>query len=372
MWNTGARVARRSEFKAPGIRGGTGPGLHQVASPESCSAYIRFWRCLKIACLEMVQVIFPLEFLEKHGRSFPAWQLDDSRRYTCALTRAHYENFSVASLLVPKRLRQDHCNVYAYCRWADDLGDETGDPAKSLDLLGWWRNELRSMYSGQASHPVFVALKDTVAKHGLPQQDFEDLLHAFEQDQSIRRYGTYAALLEYCRYSANPVGRLVLRLNGCVDEGLFGLSDRICTALQMANHWQDIRRDWSMDRVYMPIEVMESNGYSLEMLAEDMASGTASAACKCTVRELAERAACLFASGLPLADRLDGRLALEIELFARAGLAVLEKIRGQDWDTIAHRPTIHKSERMVLLLRVMGRRLMRAGTVNRGSQRALD
>ena len=317
-------------------------------------------------------MIFPIEFLEQHGRSFPAWGLDASRRYTRALTRAHYENFSVASLLVPKRLRQDYCNVYAYCRWADDLGDETGDPAKSLDLLGWWRTELRSMYSGQAAHPVFVALQDTVARHGLPQQDFEDLLHAFEQDQSIRRYGTYAALVEYCRYSANPVGRLVLRLNGCVDDGLFDLADRICTALQMANHWQDIRRDWGMDRVYMPIEVMESNDYCLEMLAEDMASGTASAGCKSTVRELAERAASLFASGLPLADRLDGRLAFEIELFARAGMSVLEKIRAQDWDTIARRPTIRKSERMVLLLRVMGRRLLRVGTVDTGSRRAFD
>ena len=317
-------------------------------------------------------MIFPIEFLEEHGRSFPAWGLDDSRRYTRALTRAHYENFSVASMLVPKRLRQDYCNIYAYCRWADDLGDETGDPAKSLDLLGWWRSELLSMYSGQAIHPVFVALRDTVVRHGLPPQDFEDLLHAFEQDQSIQRYGTYGDLLEYCRFSANPVGRLVLRVNDCVDEGLFNLSDRICTALQMANHWQDIRRDWGMDRVYMPIEVMESNGYSLEMLADDMASGTASDDCKSTVRELTERAAALFTSGLPLADRLEGRLAFEIELFARAGMAVLEKIRAQGWDTIAHRPTIHRSERVMLLLRVMGRRMVRVVALETRSQRVPD
>jgi len=317
-------------------------------------------------------VIFPIEFLEEHGRSFPAWGLDDSRRYTRALTRAHYENFSVASMLVPKRLRQDYCNIYAYCRWADDLGDETGDPAKSLDLLGWWRSELLSMYSGQAIHPVFVALRDTVVRHGLPPQDFENLLHAFEQDQSIQRYGTYGDLLEYCRFSANPVGRLVLRVNDCVDEGLFNLSDRICTALQMANHWQDIRRDWGMDRVYMPIQVMESNGYSLEMLADDMASGTASDDCKNTVRELTERAAALFTSGLPLADRLEGRLAFEIELFARAGMAVLEKIRAQGWDTIAHRPTIHRSERVMLLLRVMGRRMVRVIALETRSQRVPD
>lgn len=354
------------------MRVGTAPGPPRLAGLGSCSAHGQSWRCLEIACLGINQVIFPIEFLEQHGRDFPAWGLDDSRRYTRALTRAHYENFSVASLLVPKRLRQDYCNIYAYCRWADDLGDETGDPAKSLDLLGWWRTELLSMYSGPASHPVFVALRDTVARHALPSQEFEDLLHAFEQDQSIRRYGTYGTLLEYCRYSANPVGRLVLRLNGCVEEGLFDLSDRICTALQMANHWQDIRRDWEMDRVYIPIEVMESNGYCLELLAEDMARGTASAACKSTVRDLAERAADLFTSGLPLADRLDGRLALEIELFARAGMAVLEKIRAQDWDTLAHRPTMHKSERLILLLRVMGRRLVRVGTLDTGSQGALD
>ena len=311
------------------------------------------------ASLGLIHVIFPIDFLKQHGRSFPAWRLEDSRRYTRALTGAHYENFAVASLLVPRRLRQDYCNVYAYCRWADDLGDETGDPAKSLDLLDWWRCELRSMYSGQASHPVFVALRETVARHRLPSKDFEDLLHAFEQDQHIRRYGTYADLLEYCRYSANPVGRLVLRLNDCSDEALFDLSDRICTALQLANHWQDIRRDWGMDRVYIPIEVMESHGYCLEMLAEDLASGSASADCKSTVRDLTERTAALFVSGRPLADQLKGRLGLEIELFARAGMAVLEKIRAQGWDTIANRPTIHKAERTMLLLRVLGRRLVR-------------
>lgn len=354
------------------MHGGTGFGTLRLASLESRSGRVQSWRSLEAASLESVQVIFPIEFLEQHGRNFPAWGLDDSRRYTRTLTRAHYENFSVASLLVPRRLRQDYCNIYAYCRWADDLGDETGDPAKSLDLLGWWRSELLSMFSGQATHPVFVALRDTVARHGLPRQDFEDLLCAFEQDQSIRRYSTYGDLIEYCRYSANPVGRLVLRLNDCVDEGLFDLSDRICTALQMANHWQDIRRDWGMDRVYMPIEVMESNRYCLEMLAEDMASGTASADCKSTVCELTKRAAALFASGLPLADRLEGRLAFQIELFARAGMAVLEKIRAQDWDTIAHRPTIHKSERLMLLLRVVGRRLVRVATLETRSQRALD
>ncbi len=315
-------------------------------------------------------MLFPVDFLRHHGRQFAAWNLEDSRRYTRALTKAHYENFSVVSLLVPRRLRQDYCNVYAYCRWADDLGDETGDPAQSLELLDWWRSELLAMYSGRAGHPVFVALRDTIARHPLPSVDFEDLLQAFMRDQSVRRYRTYEGLLEYCRYSANPVGRLVLRLNGCRDEGLFELSDRICTALQLANHWQDIRRDWKMDRVYIPSEVMERHGYSLEMLAADIASGRASVNCRRTLRDLSGRAIDLFLTGLPLADRVAGRLGFEIELFARAGMAVLDKVRAQGWDTIANRPTIRKVERVMLLLRVAGRRSLRTSAARNGTHDA--
>ena len=301
----------------------------------------------------------PLEFLRTHGRRFPAWDLAESLRYTRGLTRAHYENFSVASLLVPKRLRQDYCNVYAYCRWADDLGDETGDPQLSLDLLQWWREQLDAMERGEAHHPVFVGLKETASSHDLPRQDFEDLLQAFEQDQSKHSYATYDDLLEYCRYSANPVGRLVLRLNGYRDPELFRLSDSICTALQLANHWQDIARDWRIDRVYIPEDVMRAHGSGREALAEDMARGHASSHSRDALRDLTDRAQELFLTGLPLADRLSGRLSVEIELFAKAGMAVLDKIRSLGFDTISERPTMTAGDRAALLARVLARRLLR-------------
>lgn len=302
----------------------------------------------------------PVEFLRAHGRKFPAWGLEESLRYTRSLTREHYENFSVASLLVPKRLRQDYCNVYAYCRWADDLGDETGDPDLSLDLLRWWREQLAAMERGDPYHPVFVGLKETAARHDLPRQDFEDLVRAFEQDQSKRDYASYDELLEYCRYSANPVGRLVLRINGYRDPDLFELSDAICTALQLANHWQDVARDWRIGRVYVPEDVMRENGSGRDALAADMARGAASPEFREAVRDLTERAHGLFVAGLPLADRLSGRLGVEIEMFAKAGMAVLAKIRSAGFDTISKRPVMTASDRAALLARVLARRLARA------------
>ena len=303
-------------------------------------------------------MLFPIDFLEHYGRRFPAWSLADSRRYTRKLTNRHYENFLVASFLVPRRLRQDYCNVYAFCRWADDLGDETGDSKQSLDLLDWWRTELLAMDEGQVYHPVYVALRDTAARHALSSVDFQDLIRAFVQDQSVRRYRTYDELLGYCRFSANPVGRLVLRLHGYQDESLFELSDAICTALQLANHWQDIRRDWKIDRVYIPQDVMQAHGYSLDLLTEDLAKGVASPRCRETMRDLTERAASLFKAGMHLADRLGGRLGFEAELFATAGMAVLDRIRAQDWDTIASRPTIGKAERARMVLAAVARRIL--------------
>ena len=310
-------------------------------------------------------MLFPIEFLKQHGRKFPAWSLEESTRYTRDLTKRHYENFLVTSILVPRRLRQDYCNVYAFCRWADDLGDETGGPEESLDLLDWWRSELRAMADGQAYHPVYVALRDTISRHALPTADFEDLIRAFVQDQSVRRYRSHDELLEYCRYSANPVGRLVLRLHGYCDDELLALSDSICTALQLANHWQDIRRDWEMDRVYIPQDVMASHGYSLELLAKDMANGVASSPCRATIQDLTNRAGRLFSEGLSLATHLKGRLGFEVQLFAMAGLAVLKKIKTQGWDTIASRPVIGKRERAMMVLAAAAGRALGHGRRNR-------
>jgi squalene synthase HpnC len=195
------------------------------------------------------------------------------------------------------RLHQDFYNVYAFCRWADDLGDEIGDPRESLRLLEWWRGELDGMYEGRASHPVFVALRQTAARHELPKQPFADLIRAFVQDQTVVRYPTYEDLFGYCRYSANPVGRLVLHLCGYRDAQRQALSDATCTALQLANSWQDVARGLEKGRVYIPLEAMERHGYTLE----ELEARRETPAFRAVMREAVEVARRLFSEGLPLA-----------------------------------------------------------------------
>jgi squalene synthase HpnC len=302
--------------------------------------------------------LFPKDFVEAHGTEFPPWTLEDSLAYCRRLSGAHYENFHVASLLLPKRLHQDFFNVYAYCRWSDDLGDEFGDPQRSLELLAWWRDELDAMYEGRASHPVFVALKTSVEKHAIPKEPFADLIRAFVQDQTKNRYQTYDEVLDYCVYSANPVGRLVLHLCGYADAERIRLADETCTALQLANHWQDVRRDYDdRNRIYLPADVLQAHGGSVEMLEADLKLGRAGEIVKKALADLVRRAQLLFEQGLPLADTLDRRLAIDIELFSRGGMAILDKIRRQDYDPIRSRPRVGKAERVGLLLRVVGRRL---------------
>jgi squalene synthase HpnC len=302
--------------------------------------------------------LFPKDFVEAHGTEFPPWTLEDSLAYCRRLSGAHYENFHVASLLLPKRLHQDFFNVYAYCRWSDDLGDEFGDPQRSLELLAWWRDELDAMYEGRAGHPVFVALKTSVEKHAIPKEPFADLIRAFVQDQTKNRYQTYDEILDYCVYSANPVGRLVLHLCGYADAERIRLADETCTALQLANHWQDVRRDYDdRNRIYLPADVLQAHGGSLEMLEADLKLGRAGEIVKKALADLVRRAQLLFEQGLPLADTLDRRLAIDIELFSRGGMAILDKIRRQDYDPIRSRPRVGKAERVGLLLRVVGRRL---------------
>src|SRR3954454_20643233 len=167
----------------------------------------------------------PADYVASPEAMSQACNADAGRVYTRWLATHHYENFHVVSFLLPKRLHQDFYNVYAFCRWADDLGDEIGDKRESLRLLGWWRKELDAMYAGRATHPVFVALRGAVDRHGIPQEPFSDLITAFVQDQTVARYPTYEDLFAYCRYSANPVGLLVLRLCGYSDAERVQLSD---------------------------------------------------------------------------------------------------------------------------------------------------
>ena len=273
------------------------------------------------------------------------WTLSESLAYTRWLATSHYENFHVVSFLLPKELHQDFYNVYAFCRWADDLGDEMDNREESLRLLAWWRAELRAMYRGQAQHPVFVALSGTAEKRHLPVDPFDDLIKAFEQDQIVTRYRDYSALLEYCRYSANPVGRLVLHLCGYSDPERQALSDFTCSGLQLANFWQDVAVDWKKDRVYLP-------GAS----DEDIAALRFTPEFREAMREGVHVARELFEKGLRLPDLVGRRLAIDLELFSRGGLRILDKIEGLGYNVLQSRPSVGKAERVGILFRVLLKR----------------
>jgi squalene synthase HpnC len=301
-------------------------------------------------------LLAPAEFVRTPEALRRTYMPDEARAYTRWLATHHYENFHVVSFLMPKRLHQDMYNVYAYCRWADDLGDEIGDTAESLRLLGWWRGELDAMYEGQATHPVFVALRGTVERHGIPRQPFSDLIDAFVQDQTVTRYRDWDELFGYCRNSANPVGRLVLYLCGYSDQERQRLSDATCTALQLANFWQDVTVDLLKDRVYIPLDVMSRHGYTVE----DLFARRFTPAFPLVMREIVDRARTLFREGLPLVGRVDRRLALDIDLFNRGGMRVLDRIEQQGYDVLAARPVISKAERVRLLFGSLVRVALRA------------
>jgi squalene synthase HpnC len=300
--------------------------------------------------------LVPRDFVHSPAALAERYSSAEAEAYTRWLATHHYENFQVVSFLLPKRLHQDFYNVYAYCRWADDLGDEMGSPAESLRLLAWWREQLQAMYAGQAAHPVFVALRGTVARHAIPQEPFADLIAAFEQDQTVARYATWEDVYAYCRCSANPVGRLVLYLCGYSDAERQRLSDATCTALQLANFWQDVAVDLEKDRVYIPLEVLARHRYTLE----DLYAHRMTPAFRDAMREAVARARELFVEGLPLSSMLDRRLALDIDLFSRGGMRVLDKIAGQDYDVLSRRPAISKAERVWLLLGSLARVTLRA------------
>jgi squalene synthase HpnC len=300
----------------------------------------------------------PKEFVQSAEDLARVYTLAEAEEYTRWLATHHYENFHVVSFLLPRHLHQDFYNVYAFCRWADDLGDEIGDSRESLRLLEWWRTELERMYSGEASHPVYVALRGTAAKFDIPEEPFSDLIRAFVQDQTVSRYQTWAELDAYCRYSANPVGRLVLYLCGYRDEERRRMSDATCTALQLANFWQDVTVDLLKNRVYMPVEALERHGSSLE----EVTSRRATPQFRAAMKECVDRAEDLFRQGLPLARTVNLRLSVDLELFSRGGMRVLEKIRRLDYDVMTQRPSISKGERVWLLLGTVARVALLAGT----------
>jgi len=294
--------------------------------------------------------------------------LRESRRHCRRLARRHYENFTVASWLLPRSLRQHIYNVYAYCRWADDLADEVGDPARSLSLLDWWEAQLRACYRSQARHPVFIALRETIEQFQIPAEPFADLLVAFRQDQQKARYDTLEELLDYCRYSANPVGRLVLYLGRChtpeqgkgdshllceapggpfrqkvaVTFSLPALADAICTGLQLANFCQDVARDWKNGRIYLPQADCRRFGYSEAMFA----GRECNEAFRRLLAAQVAQAETWLRRGLPLVDLLPPQLRLDVALFVHGGLAILQAIRRQDYDVWTSRPKTSRMEKL--------------------------
>ncbi len=283
--------------------------------------------------------------------------LEEAREYCRRLARSHYENFSVASWFLPKHLQQHFFNVYAYCRISDDLGDEVGDAAASLRLLDEWESELEACYSDDVEprHPVFVALAETVRKFEIPKHEFVNLLTAFRQDQRTTRYETFDELLGYCRYSANPVGHLVLYLCGYRDAERQRLSDYTCTALQIANFWQDVSRDYEKGRIYLPLEDLGRFG-----VAEDtIRLGENTPRFREMMRFEVRRAREWFVQGLPLVAKVEGKLALDIELFSRGGQEVLNAIERQDYAVLGRRPSISKARKLALVARAALHPIMR-------------
>lgn len=298
----------------------------------------------------------PVRFLKSEELMQRRWPEDQAASYTRWLATHHYENFHVVSFLLPKSLHQDFYNVYAFCRWADDLGDETGSTEKSLELLAWWRERLHAMFGGgEASHPVYVALRSTAARHDLPVEPFADLITAFVQDQTTPRYTNWEEVLGYCRNSANPVGRLVLMLCGYRDEERFRLSDATCTALQLANFWQDVTLDWDKGRVYLPLDLLARHGAAIS----DIGSRNATPQFKAAMAEAVDYARLLFEEGLPLARMVDRRLGLDLDLFSRGGMRVLSKIRAQGYDVLRRRPVVGRVERTALLVGSLARMAFR-------------
>jgi squalene synthase HpnC len=265
------------------------------------------------------------------------------------LAARHYENFPVASLLMPKKLRRHVAALYAFARIADDFSDEVEYEGVRRERLLDWRRQLDEIGSKPPSHPVFLALGATMRELDLPKQLFDDLLSAFLQDTEKNHYDTYDEVLDYCRRSANPVGRVVLMIHGYRSEELFRYSDAICTALQLANFWQDVSVDLKKDRIYIPQEDFDANGYS----QADLRMGVYNDRFKNLMKFQVSRTRALFEQGRPLIQRLDWPLSMEIRLTFLGGKEILKMIRRLDFDTIRTRPVLRKRDWIPLVARAL-------------------
>lgn len=276
----------------------------------------------------------------------PVSDLAAAEAYTRQLAHAHYENFSVVSILLPKRLRQDFCNVYAFCRTADDLSDEIGDRQKATALLAAFKEQTRACYKGESTTAIFMALFGTIQRHDIPIEPFLDLIDAFEQDQRVDRYETFEQLLDYCRRSANPVGRLVLFMCGNRDENRQRLSDATCTALQLANFWQDVRRDIDQrDRIYLPADSLKRFDVSEDQIRQGRLDDNYRRLIEFEVNRTEE----MFRVGDGLLPLLDRSVRPQIALFSKGGRAILRAIRRQGFDTLTRRPSLSRTQKARLV-----------------------
>lgn len=274
----------------------------------------------------------------------------EAERYCSWLAATHYENFHVVTRLTPRALRPAFAAIYSYCRWSDDLGDEVGDRARARELLAWWRGELEALYAGRARHPVMVALDPVRKAFAIPIGPFADLISAFEQDQEVLEYETYDQLVDYCSRSANPVGRLVLYLFRCHDEERGQLSDATCTALQLTNFWQDVVPDLvDRQRIYLPREDLDR----FDVPRRDLVERRYTDAFRRLLRFQVERARTLFHAGWPLIARVPRAVAVDVDLFTRGGLAILDLIERQNYDVLTARPSLGKSAKARLLARAL-------------------
>ncbi len=274
--------------------------------------------------------------------------LDEAHAYCERLARTHYENFTVVSAFFPKAKRQDLYNVYAFCRYSDDLGDEDcGQGPDRAAALDRWKAEIDRAYAGEPRHPILVALRGTADRYGIPAKPLHDLVHAFRLDQERTRWETWDDLRDYCRHSADPVGRLVLYVFERASDETFALSDCTCTALQLANFWQDVAVDWKNGRVYIPQEDMRRFEYG----EEDLAAGVVDERWRSLMRFECERARELFERGLGLLPLVPRELRIDLELFSRGGLAILDAIARRGYDVFRRRPSLSKRKKAWLVLR---------------------
>src|SRR5580698_5137995 len=277
--------------------------------------------------------------------------LAEARAWCGNLASTHYENFHVATWFLPNKVRPHFESIYAYCRVADDLGDEVADPATALRLLDAWGSMLDECYDTpeRSMHPVFVALHETIRDCGVPRELFADLLHAFRMDQVKTSYNTWDELLEYSHYSANPVGRLVLWVCGYSEEPLALLSDKVCTALQLANFWQDVVEDAERGRRYIPAEDMLRFGVEDGQLEGRVFTPEFRA----MIESLVTRTREMLHEGGTVSSHVDKELAVTLNLFCKGGDAILDGITAQNYDVLRGRPVVTKTRKLGLLLEAL-------------------